>query len=88
MAELYDPAAGKRERLRLAKAEMWLAVAASHAVSDLGTPNAKGEPFGLEADLIRKYGLSMADLRRLGGQIGDELERRAERAGIDQAWPD
>lgn len=67
---------------------MWLAVASSYAVMDLGTPDSDGAPFGLEADLIRKYGLTMVDLRRLGEQVGEELDRRAQRAGIDEMWPE
>lgn len=38
------------------------------------------------AKLARVYDLTGADLGKILGGLGDELERRAMRAGYDEAW--
>lgn len=76
----------KRTRTRLAKAEMWMAVAASYAVQDLGKPSLDPQDESLADQLREKYGLSQADMDRLAEQIGDELEKRAVRAGYGDVW--
>jgi hypothetical protein len=75
----------KRTRNRLCKAEMWLAIAASHAVNDMGQPDYRGDVPAFEQDLIDRYGVTLADLQRFARQIGDELEHRALRAGYEDA---
>jgi hypothetical protein len=78
----------KRERTRLAKAELW-AMVAEHA-ADLATDvvtdeleTARLEP--LRAMCVR-YALTPADLGRLAGEVATELQGRARHAGYDQAW--
>jgi hypothetical protein len=75
----------KRTRNKLCKAELWLSVAASHAVNDLGTLAANGEIPEFEQGLIDRYGVTPADIQRFGREISDELERRALRAGYEDA---
>jgi hypothetical protein len=94
---MIDPdriqATPKRERSRLAKAELWMAVACSHAVSDPGKDiDERGrsihDPTYLapEGEIMLRYGLAPADIQRIMQQIGDELENRAMRAGYEDAW--
>lgn len=75
-------------RKRLAKSEMWLAIAASHAVNAIGTPAYDGKDLPFDADLMKRYGLSREDLHKLGQQIAAELETRAMRLGYEDAWID
>jgi len=35
---------------------------------------------------LKTYQLDKADLERLLGQVGDEMEQRAMRAGFDEHW--
>lgn len=87
----------KRERMRLAKAELllWLAVKAADWAGQVDDrPGAPTRPFAEWSpdDPFRKmaetYALTGADLGRILDRIGDELERRAERAGYAETWTD
>lgn len=85
----------KRKRMQLAKSELWLLVANSHAVTSLGE--------GLNEDgyatmqrgylppdgaIMHRYGLTPEDIQRLAAQIGAELETKAIRAGFEDHWQD
>lgn len=86
--------APKRQRQRLAKAELRLKL----AVAAHGWQQALlGQAFGLKppqqwpADdplvtLARTYDLSFAELARLCDQLGAEMEGAAIRAGYDEHW--
>ena len=90
--EIRIAATPKRKRNQLAKAELWMMVAASHAVLDLGKDmdewgaNLVTGQMVPEAEIMNRYGLSPEDMRRLANQIGDEIETRATHAGYDDAW--
>lgn len=79
----------KRERSRLAKAEllMHLAMTVEDWSKSLADANPGTRPVVEWPDndplvaLCRTYRLTPADLSRLCHRLGDELENRAERAG-------
>lgn len=83
----------KRERKRLAKAELWLLLAikaqkwSSECVgADGSRPMSEWGDDDPMVTLCRTYDLTAADLSRLLTTMGDELERRALRAGYEDAW--
>jgi hypothetical protein len=86
--------APKRQRARLAKAELLLHLACTaerwrREVTDEepGTlPFADWPPDDPLVELCRRYALAPADLARLLDQIGQEVESRALRAGYEEAW--
>lgn len=89
----------KRRRTKLAKSELWLALAAtaqrwSDEVGDKpgtgtlpfaqwGTAPGDMDPFH---ELCQRYDLSAADLSRILEHIAEQLENRALRNGYDEAW--
>lgn len=88
----------KRERVRLARAELLvhLATTLERWRGDLlreGNQNGALPPDEWPADdpfvsLARTYGLSWKDLARICDGLGDDLERRAIRTGYDDHWDD
>lgn len=95
-----------RERRRLAKAELLMAIAAKAEDWAAEVANALAprehrddgykflrpfEEWGDDDPLVSmatRYGLDPHELARLLSGIGDELERRAERAGYAETWQD
>lgn len=81
----------KRERVRLAKAELllYLARAAQNWGDAVSDADDQTRPFAEwpDHDPLRKlaatYDLTGADLGRICTQLADQLEARAERAGYD-----
>lgn len=69
------------QRMRLATAEIYLALAMSHMLNDLADTDA-GE------EIAARYGLSRADLKILGDRVGARLEKLAVTSGYDMAWVD
>jgi hypothetical protein len=69
------------QRMRLATAEIYLALACSHMLSDLDDTD-HGE------EIAARYGLSRADLKILANRIGARLEKLAVTTGYDMAWVD
>jgi hypothetical protein len=69
----------RRRRQRLAKAELWMTLAGAAADLD--------EYSSQTIRIARTYGLADADVKRLCGQIAQELENRALRAGYEETWP-
>jgi hypothetical protein len=86
--------APKRERRRLATAELWLQVAMTvqewaDGVSDARTgwlAFAEWDPEDPLRQLCERYQLSPSDLRKLLEAMADQLEARAVRAGYADAW--
>lgn len=78
----------KRHRMQLAKSEIYIGIAASNLLNDMGKPYNDGRAPEFEGDICRRYGLDLADIRRIADQIGNELETRAMRAGYEEAWVD
>ena len=85
----------KRERKRLAKAELLMCLAVLCETWRKGCTDEDPShylPFAEWADddtfvaLARTYQLTGADLGKLLWQIGGELENRAIRAGYDDYW--
>lgn len=86
--------AAKRDRMRLAKAELLMHLAVTALSWQRQCENAApgalpfedwppSDPF---VALARTYGLTRHDLARLLDRIGDELEGRALRGGYDDHW--
>lgn len=83
----------KRERTRLAKAELWMLLAstAERWANDLAG-NGPVRPFEEWGDddpmvaVARRYQLTPADLARLMGSIADQVETRALKAGFEEHW--
>lgn len=76
----------KRRRMQLAKSEIYLGIAASHLITDLGKLYDDGRAPEFEGGICERYGLDLDDIRRIADQIGTELETRAMRAGYEDAW--
>jgi len=84
----------KRQRTRLAKAELLLlfAVRADQHAADVDGTSGKCKPFAEWGDddpfvdLCHRYGLGQADIARLLRAIGSELENSAMRRGYEEAW--
>lgn len=94
-AEHASQVVPKPRRMKLAKSELLVLLAAKTLDWERSITNhpASGtkpfedwdndDPF---RDIARRYGLIGNDLGRILHQLGDELERRAERAGYGEAW--
>lgn len=76
----------KRERTRLARAEMWMQLAmvagemAKYTLSD-----------DLEdefSNIARRYGLAEADMTRIMESIAEQCETRAMQSSYDECWGD
>jgi hypothetical protein len=86
--------ATKRERARLARAELWMylaSVAEMHRKRLLDEdphtlPVAQWAADDHEVQLCRLYGLRPADLAKLWNELGEALEQRAIRGGYDEHW--
>src|ERR1700720_2732241 len=93
MATMAEPVR-KRERTRLAKAELWLplAVKAQEGSDDVGGRTIGVRPmseWGEDDPMVRicrTYNLTEADLARILGRMADELENRALRQGYEECW--
>jgi hypothetical protein len=69
------------QRMRLATAEIYLALACSHMLDELDDTD-HGE------EIAARYGLTRADLKVLANRIGARLEKLAMTNGYDMAWVD
>ncbi len=84
----------KRERLRLAKAELLLdiAIQTQKLAEGCGDRSTRHTPFAKWADhdpirqIALAYGLSGKDLDKILTKIAGELEARAMRSGYEEAW--
>jgi hypothetical protein len=87
----------KRERTRLAKAEVWMQLATTaQRWSDevANAPTARTIPFAKwpaddpRVELAARYGLSAADLAKLLASVADQVETKAMAAGYEETWDD
>lgn len=85
----------KRERTRLAKAEVWMQLAMTaqrwaDEVADVpgtGTlPFAEWPADDPRRELARRYGLTPAELAQVLASVADQVENRAMAAGYEQTW--
>lgn len=84
----------KRQRTRLAKAELLLllAVHCEGTAADVDGTSGRTRPFSEWGDddplrdLCHRYGLGQADIARLCRGIASELENSAMRRGYEDAW--
>lgn len=84
----------KHRRRQLAKSELWLAAAvwAQRWADSCRNESTETRPFEEWGEddrmhqLCKTYGLSGPDLAKVWEEIAAELERRAMRAGYDDAW--
>lgn len=84
----------KRQRTRLAKAEllMLLAVHMEQTGADVDGTSGRTRPFAEWGDddplrqLCHTYGLGQADIARLCRALASELENDAMRRGFEDAW--
>lgn len=87
----------KRERMRLARSELLVALAVKTLEwqYDLdGTNAARGKVLPFDQwppddpfrDMCARYNLAPTDLAKLLDGLGQQLEDRAERTGYEEAW--
>lgn len=75
----------KRQRTRLARAELWLQLAMVAGRWEGYAIDASRQVDELD-DIARRYGLSGPDMRRACKSIADQCERRAMSGGYEEAW--
>lgn len=85
------PRTPKRERMQLAKSELWVDLSVTIGEWIRETESTRDDVFDSDeswpiSDIAKRYELTRRDMVKLLDLLAAQCERAADRAGYDRAW--